>query len=398
MRGRKIEMNTSFIIEDENSLKKFLLDEDCLEELTPWTRRFNIFDVLKISRTEIRHSNMLGWLLDPNENHGLEDKLLRALFHIAVSGDEEYNVFNFLLLDFHSFVVLREWKNIDMLLLSKEEKTLVAIENKIGSCEHSNQLHRYHTILEKEFENYNKIYLYLTPDGESSSCPEIWKSISYQELVEEIESIIYKVKLLPEAELMIKNYIEVLRRDIVEDQELIEICNRIYQKHKRAFDLIYDNKTDNRTLITDLILEPLKDFERKNIIKIESSAANNTIIPFSTEAMTAFLPEDDKNKSSWGTHSIYRYFFILRDYPNITAKFEIGGSNYNPIYAEKVDQITRYFKPRDARGEFKFKRLFSTKKYVVDEDNVEESCRKIVRSIVTEILKKEKEALETILE
>ena len=49
---------------DEEALKNFLLDIDCLNELQPWTGHFNLFDVLKISRTEIRHSNVLSWLLN----------------------------------------------------------------------------------------------------------------------------------------------------------------------------------------------------------------------------------------------------------------------------------------------------------------------------------------------
>ena len=51
-------------------LEKFLEDIDCLEELTPWQENeFNVFDVLKISRNEIHHSNVLGWLLDASGSH-----------------------------------------------------------------------------------------------------------------------------------------------------------------------------------------------------------------------------------------------------------------------------------------------------------------------------------------
>ena len=64
---------------DEEALQNFLLDIDCLDELSMWTEKFNIFDVLKISRTEIRHSNMLAWLFDANENHGLGDKFVKRL-------------------------------------------------------------------------------------------------------------------------------------------------------------------------------------------------------------------------------------------------------------------------------------------------------------------------------
>ena len=56
-----------------------------------------------------------------------------------------------LLLDFYSFSVLREWKNIDILLVSSEEKCVLVIENKVGSHEHGNQLDRYRGIVEKEY-------------------------------------------------------------------------------------------------------------------------------------------------------------------------------------------------------------------------------------------------------
>ena len=67
-------------LSNEEALQDFLLDIECLNELQPWTGHFNLFDVLKISRTEIRHSNMLGWLLNPNENHGMGDAFLRSAF------------------------------------------------------------------------------------------------------------------------------------------------------------------------------------------------------------------------------------------------------------------------------------------------------------------------------
>lgn len=59
--------------DEEEALREFLTDSECLEPLSKWTRRFNVFDVLKITNTEIRHSNVLAWLMDPAENHGLHD-------------------------------------------------------------------------------------------------------------------------------------------------------------------------------------------------------------------------------------------------------------------------------------------------------------------------------------
>ena len=61
---------------DEQALQNFLLDIDCLDELKQWAEKFNIFDVLKISRTEIRHSNMLAWLFDANETQSMGDSVI----------------------------------------------------------------------------------------------------------------------------------------------------------------------------------------------------------------------------------------------------------------------------------------------------------------------------------
>ena len=379
---------------DEAALRDFLLDEDCLEKLLPWTGKFNIFDVLKISRTEIRHSNMLGWLLDPNENHGLGDKFLKALFKIVLNNSTKFSAFDMLLLDYYSFFVYREWKNIDILLVSKEEKFIIAIENKVGSHEHSDQLNRYRTILEKEYESYKRIYLYLTPDGEESSDPQNWNVLTYQDLVDELEQITENIELLPDAELMIKNYIDIIRRDIVEDQKLIDICNKIYEKHKRALDLIYENKTDNKTIITDIFLDALRKYENEGILQIEESTVSNSIIAFSTQEMDNFLPVDEKNINSWGTNTIYRYYIQMRHYPDITAKFELGGCHFHKAYADAVDKITHILKPNDNRETYQYKRLYSTKKYKVDEDYIEDSCQKIVDAIVKDLMKMQSNVIE----
>lgn len=79
-------------------MKEFLLDIECLDPLAEWTSKFNLFDILKISRVEIRHSNMLSWLLNPNENHGLGDSVLRGFIQYVVSSfSDDSDVFDTLL-------------------------------------------------------------------------------------------------------------------------------------------------------------------------------------------------------------------------------------------------------------------------------------------------------------
>ena len=171
-------------------LKRFLLDIDCLCALENTT--FNVFDVLKISRTEIRHSNVLAWLLDPNANHGYSHNFLARLnSYLARDGFvSDKDVFKLLTMKYMDVIVLREWQNIDILIESKDEKYVLCIENKVDSQDHSGQLDKYYDIIEEKYSDYTRIYLYLTPDGiaplqDSNSA---WGCVKYEVIVDIIST------------------------------------------------------------------------------------------------------------------------------------------------------------------------------------------------------------------
>jgi len=68
-------------------LNKFQEDSG-LKDLENLLKKFNVFDVLNITHAEIRHSSVLAWLLDPNENHNISDKALRLFLESIASGVE----------------------------------------------------------------------------------------------------------------------------------------------------------------------------------------------------------------------------------------------------------------------------------------------------------------------
>lgn len=51
----------------------FLLKNEDFDKLDLGLKNPNIFQILKISKNEIRHSNFLSWLLDPKGSHKLGD-------------------------------------------------------------------------------------------------------------------------------------------------------------------------------------------------------------------------------------------------------------------------------------------------------------------------------------
>lgn len=382
---------------DEEVLQDFLLDIECLDELSFWTSRFNLFDVLKISRTEIRHSNILAWLINANENHGFGDQFIKRIVQQIVENDEEgkYDIFQLLLLDFYNFTIYREWKNIDILIVSEKDKIAIAIENKVGAHEHSNQLNRYRKILEKDYHGYQRIFVFLTPDGEEPSDVENWSVLTYKDVLEILETIKDKVELLPDVELLIRNYMETLRRDIVEDQRLIEICNKIYSKHKKALDLIYENRIDGRNQITEILKNTLNEISDINDIRIEKSILSNRSIRFNTGFMDQYLKSLEETKGSWNTKEVYYYWFDIEE-NRFRVIFELGGLNVVGERMENMQKFINILKPTDKRKiDFKYKRLFSTKWYKIDDaKNIEEDIKEKSILVLKEIKKFEEKLQE----
>jgi len=73
---------------DLEVLEEFILNNKELELLEEMINDFNIFTALNITDHELRHSDFLSWLLNPNESHGMGDYFLilflKKVFKIAL--------------------------------------------------------------------------------------------------------------------------------------------------------------------------------------------------------------------------------------------------------------------------------------------------------------------------
>jgi len=276
----------------------------------------NIFRILNISNYEIRHSNFLGWLFDPNENHGLGnymlDNFLIKLFENEFIESKEY-------LSKESnqgqIKVLREWKNIDLLLLA--EDFVICIENKIFSEEHSNQLERYRKIIQEEFSNKKQVFIYLTPYGQASKTEqEIYIPVSYQVIIDILEDIDDEImqSLKTSIKSYIIEYIDTLKRDIMGNDDLIGISREIYEKNKELFDYIGEISTNEvlkeKNYIGDKISEILKS---KGYIL---GSRDKSYVRFTTQEIEK-LTYINKDVSSWRNKETFLFELVLRPNNNL---------------------------------------------------------------------------------
>ena len=245
-------------------LEAFLLDNKDLERLEELLQEFNIFSALGVVNSELRHSNFLSWLLNPFETHSLGGYFLSILLKAVAFKASELDitggptVFELDAMTLDDAEVLREWRKIDIFIKSDTHKLVCVIENKINIGEHREQLQRYREIITREFPDYKKLFVFLTLEGDIPSDNN-YVPFSYREIAEIVERIIEtkRDKLSPEIVTFISHYVKMLRRYFMEDSEIKELCRKIYKKHKKALDLLFEYKPDMQMEIYESLIEIL---------------------------------------------------------------------------------------------------------------------------------------------
>jgi len=270
------------------ALEDFICKNTELQELEKRFEKFNIFDCLKLSNNEIRHSNFLGWLLDPKETHGLGDFFLKEFSKKILYENKickKYNcptIFDIDCWDLSNVELWREYRNIDLLIIDEENKFIFVIENKIWTSQHDNQLNRYKEIVDDEFDDkeYKKLFVYLKPKTEQIEEPYIY--VSYKAVIDVLKLLLDTKddKMSSEIYTAIRHYKEMIERDIMNEDEIKKICKRIYSNHKKAIDLINKHNSDIVKDIAEILQEIV---EEQHDWKLEDSC--NSIVRFITKKM-----------------------------------------------------------------------------------------------------------------
>ena len=254
---------------DTELLEAFLQDDD-LERLEDIAEEFNIFEVLGTVRQELRHSSFLAWLLDPSRNHGLGDYFLKRFLWTTAGLARERDIqtispIEVNTLDLGDVTVRREWRNIDILISSESQRFVCAIENKVESSEHGDQLCRYLTTCKTEFPEYRHHFVFLTPWRTEPSCDE-WVPVGYGSVLDLVERVVNAKQgtMGDEVGLFLQHYTSMLRRHIVGESEIDKLCTRIYNKHRQALEMLFERRPDRQSDIRALLEQLIKsdpDFE-----------------------------------------------------------------------------------------------------------------------------------------
>lgn len=324
-------------VSNKKKLEQFVVNNRNLESLEEQISSFNFFEAIGAVRQELRHSEFLSFILNPSRKHGFSDLILKKILkEISFKNNiTELNAIDIDVMNFDNLDVRREWRNIDLLIIDYEKRLVIAFENKIDSKEGKDQLKTYTKRLNQKFpkESFKHLKIYLTPDGEAPTHDE-WVKYSYKELAIVIQRVIESRKTFLSDEIitLLKHYNEMLRRHIVEDSEIIELCRKIYQQHQDALDLIFEHRPDIQLEISEYLKSKV---EQHKELTLDDSSKN--YVRFSIKNWDSYKTQ--KSGNGWtSTNKLVLFQFKLKYFPKNLSLHLIIGPSGNNNYRESIFQ------------------------------------------------------------
>ncbi|HEV3470301.1 MAG TPA: PD-(D/E)XK nuclease family protein [Pyrinomonadaceae bacterium] len=357
-------------------LAEFLVGNKELDELSARLNQFNILRVLRIERAEIRHSNVLGWLLSPRESHGLSDTFIRRFISTLLldNGQADFGLSpaTVELMDLVDAEVRREWRNIDLIVYSKSNQLVILIENKIRSKESEGQLRRYKAIARQSFPGAKiLIPVLLTLEGgepsesgrESGYIP--WSHAALYRVATEVVGQ-QQHRIAQDAQIFLRHYLETLRKETMQDKELEDLCKAIYKRHKEAIDLIV------RYGAATAFGEAAENFIREHD-EVEQLAKSSTSLWFIPKAWARVMPKSIKNWPS--PYPVALWFYMDQRVQKMSFALEIGplsGTEQRRLLVETFGGLGFKATAKALRETAKYTRIYSRIRDVSETDDSRE--------------------------
>ena len=250
------EIATNLSVADIEAQLTELLDDSNFNTIHRSLSPFNLFEAVGAIRAELRHSNFLAYLLSPSRPHGLGARpllaVLRSVLARLPAPERPIRMLELMAGQLDDAIVYRERDSIDILIELPALNLVVAIENKIGAEAGDGQLDRYNQYLKSAFPNHRRLLIFLTPDG-TQPDHDSYIAYDYGDLVNTLEALADAPESVPDATLLIlHHYVDMVRRHIVQDDQLRALALALYERHKEAFEFIFECRPKPESLLTVL--------------------------------------------------------------------------------------------------------------------------------------------------
>lgn len=299
----------------------------------------SFFEYLALADVERIHSQFLAWVLS-NDCSAIEEPERHKLFSNIFSVGSKITT------------IQTERNGIDILIETPSD--IVAIENKIKSTQHSNQLERYKTYCIEEFPNHRKHFFLLTLIDEKTKDND-WQGLTYSTLFKHLSEI--KLKSNNDHSAIINEYLIFLKR--------LDAVVSDFRANAINYDLIFlqGNKRKHSKLRSDYTSEN------------EWFIATNQLETILQKSYFSALVEQIKSSNgivdeSWGTALVDfhlegdiefegRKYFTGIQLQGSTIKFifTIQSEPYKTSKKEWIEKVIPLMDKLRAKNEFKYFKL-----------------------------------------
>jgi hypothetical protein len=321
-------------------------------------KNFNILSTGNVDKEEKFHQLLIADLLDPNGSHNQGDKFLN-LFLKEIDMNDLKNP------SVYIEYVIDDKKRIDIVI--EDNENIIAIEMKIDSKDHVNQLKNYYNFIKNKNKKSKLYYLTLfgeEPSDESNQNVEC-ELLSFKENIsnwlEECIKEVYNIPNIRDSLLIYKDLIDKLTNNdnlkkekemaeiLAKDPKTIEVATNIYQGLERAWAEkeyefwreLKDNILNKASKLNynfyyfenDDLLEEI-EFNKEDIIEIIHK------IRFSNNKYKSFGISFEKELNNY-------YIYISIGYTNQDSYLWIAIGLCNDDNCFSSDEIKKFFQGED---------------------------------------------------
>lgn len=222
-----------------------LLGDRAFDEYEALTkeRSFNVFDVLRYSDYEIRHSNVLAWLLTAGETHGARDSFVKAFVQHLKSKENSGKLAELdLESDFGTQAVRveRELDNVDVTVFFERTPRLVlAIENKPSAWmpDYAKQVRGYEKKLRKKYKKkycIQSVLLTASAEGKPAAHTD-YLHVSWHEVRALIQQLLDNRGIkCGRVRDFVQEYLEIVERNILGLGPSTNCLGELVKRHRAA--------------------------------------------------------------------------------------------------------------------------------------------------------------------
>ncbi len=354
-------------IPSNSELEDLFINNTGLTEIQTHLNRFNPIKVMKMESMEIRHSAILGWLLDPMETHGLGDRFLKVFLGEALksySTNNEIKAIDIIDADLRSSIVRLEWKKIDIFVECQIEKWAFVVENKFYSQQGKEQLKKYLDAAENalnegkaEDKKYKIKGIFLTLFDEEPN-DKSYSTIKYRDICKLLEAILKQNEayLANEVLIFIRHYLDILKdaNDMSEEtNEMKQLARELYLNHRKSLDFIIEHGSgsDFSLAARELFGDGTRNSEAIKINETEFylHSVNNSMVSFLPKVWRDNLGAEENSKSWkgcekwWAGYPLIMFFrlFQSKDGKDGTLRLfaEVGSLSNHDLRVELIELI-----------------------------------------------------------